>query len=122
VGLLVNPVEKYKMSEYPVDKLRLLLAVPEMVLVLSKISTIIQSTYPKTTPQQEAWDALTKMEARLDSLEKTLVLVKLKALISNRSTILRETFTSSRNSVLKSLYDSVRDRFVELYGKVKGIV
>ena len=120
VGLLVNPVEKYKMSEYPVDKLRSLLAVPEMVLVLGKISTIIQSTYPKTTPQQEAWDALTKMEARLDSLEKTMVLVKLKALISNRSTILRETFTSSRNSVLKSLYDSVRDRFVELYRQIHG--
>jgi len=118
VGMLVNPVEKYKISEYPTAKLRSMLAVSGIELVLGRLSTVVESTYPKTTPQQEAWDSLTKMETRLDSYEKTKELLIRNALICNRSTILHETFTSSRDSVLKSLYDSVRDRFVELYRQI----
>lgn len=120
VGLLVNPVEKYKISEYPITKLRPMLAMPRIELVFGRISTVVESTYPKTTPQQEAWDSLTKMETRLGSYEKTKELLIRKALICNRSTILHDTFTSSRDNLLKSLYDSVRDRFVELYRQIHG--
>jgi len=118
VELLVNPVEKYKTSEYTTTKLRSMLAVPGVEPALDRVSTFIESAYPKTTPQQEAWDSLTKIETRLGSYEKTRDLLMSNALIYNRSAILHETFILTRDSVLKSLYDSVRDRFVDLYRQI----
>jgi len=120
LGLHVNPVEQYKISEYPIAKLHSMIAMPGIEPVLTRVSSAVESTYPKTTPQQEAWDSLTKIETRLGTYEKTSDLLTRNALIYKRSTILHETFTSSRDRVLKSLYDSVRDRFVELYRQIHG--
>lgn len=120
LGLYVNPVEKYKISEYPTAKLHSMIAAPGIEPVLGRVSSVVESNFPKTTPQQEAWDSLTKIETRLVTYEKTNDLLTRNALIYKRSLILHETFTSCRDSVLKSLYDSVRDRFVELYRQIHG--
>jgi len=120
IEMLVNPVEKYKISEYPTAKLQSMIAMSGAKEILGHMSGAVESMYPKTTPQQEAWDSLTKIETRLDTYEKTSDLLTQKAIIYKRSAILHETFTLSRDSVLKSLYDSVRDRFVELYRQIHG--
>jgi energy-coupling factor transporter ATP-binding protein EcfA2 len=118
IGFLASPVEKYKTTKISSTNLRSMIAIPGIESVIGRVSTFVESTHPKTTPQQEAWDSLTKMETRLDSYEKTKELLIRKALVYSRSTTLHETFTASRDSVLKSLYDSVRDRFVELYRQI----
>jgi hypothetical protein len=121
IDLLLNPIEKYVISEYFPQGLGMLLLNPNISSVLDHIYTTSETIFPKPTPELEAWDLLTKLEERLSSFEKTFSICIRESLFLDRSTKLLDTFVTSRDNILQSLYDSIRDRFVELYRAIHGL-
>jgi len=120
IQVLTNPLEKYASPEYMPDKLERILFIHGSDKILDSIYVASESKYTKITPELAAWDILTKLETSIGSYEKTMELCAQNKLVYDRSVILYESFISSRNKILKDLYDKVRDRFVELYRYIHG--
>ncbi|MFC1912690.1 AAA family ATPase [Chloroflexota bacterium] len=117
---LVNPVGNYDTKKMTQAKFRQTLKIPECQVMLDRILQLAESRFPKATPEMDAWDALTKLETRLNSLENTKKQLLQKALVNKRASELSENFLLARDAVLQGLYDSVRDRFVGLYLQIHG--
>lgn len=75
----------------------------------------------KLTPEQKAWDNLTKLVENLKVYFLTIENLKLKREIYNRAEILKESYLNARDKVLRNLYDTIRERFEELYKKIHGL-
>ena len=107
------------MNKYPSGltstKVSTLLAPEKIVDILQNLLKKIQSHYPKSTPEQTAWDLLTKMKVSFQSLENSERQNKEDILLHRRIKLLSEQFQLCRDRVLGKLYDKIRDRFVELY-------
>ncbi|MBN2076989.1 MAG: AAA family ATPase [Dehalococcoidales bacterium] len=115
VESLSSPIENYTQEKHPNEKMKENLF---PLVVDSFLSTSIKkdySQYSKTTPELNAWDTLTTLSSKLESYEKALKADNQAVLIYKRASILLQNFLYSRDNVLQSLYDSVRDRFVEFY-------
>lgn len=117
---LTNPIDDYDTATLTDTIFRQALTIKGSQPIFQRTLQAVESKYPKTTPEMDAWDTLTKLEGRLDSLEKTRAQWLQKALIYKRAAVLSENFLLARDAVLQGLYDSVRDRFVDLYLKIHG--
>ncbi len=120
IGKLANPIEKYEDTDSGAAKFRKSMTMPDSAPLFNRIISSVESKYPKTTPELDAWDTLTKLETRTRSYEEARILSIQKLLIYKRSFQLNQSFIKARDAVLQSLYDSVRDRFVELYRYIHG--
>ena len=117
---LTNPVDNYDTKKMTQATFEQTLTIHESQDMLARVLQSAESKFPKATPEMDAWDALTKLETRLASLEKTRIQLLQKALVYKRASELSENFLIARDAVLQGLYDSVRDRFVSLYLQIHG--
>jgi len=97
----------------------------DQLIAQDRLSEIIEEATKRanaasaaTSPAQTAWDRLTRLGQALSSLESAQVSVGQFDYASNRAHALLTAFIISRDAVLSELYDSVRDRFVDLYRKL----
>lgn len=112
---LASPLETYPSSQTTLELVQRMLAPDNIAEVVGATSKALAAKFPKTSAEQTAWDTLTRLEENLRSLKATHARVKEAQASAQRATILLEGFLSARNSILGSLYDSIRDRFVDLY-------
>lgn len=80
----------------------------------------VKSLFPEATPEQTAWDSLTKLIERIKLVEESHVELDLASIIFSRATALRQAYVAARDEVLESLYDKIKDRFVGLYKEMHG--
>ena len=88
---------------------------------LDQIRLEIDLNLIKLTPEQLAWDNLTKLVENLKVYFLAKENLESKQLIYKRAEILKESFQIARDLVLKNLYDTIRIRFEELYKKMHGL-
>lgn len=86
----------------------------------SKFRLLIKEKVVKSTPEQLAWDSLTRLEQPLLEYQKGKNKVKLGTKFFNHAEILLESFQEARDKVLERLYEKIESRFVELYKKIHG--
>ncbi len=118
---LSTAVEKYPVPHFGLDQVQRMLAPADVDQTLTYIHTAIKAKYPEATPEQNTWDTLTRLEENLKALESAESKFKNTELSLKRANILLRSFLSARDSVLGKLYDTIRDRFVELYRQLHGI-
>jgi len=92
----------------------------EVIEFLEIIENKLKEKYPETTPEQTAWDTLVRLEENLKALEKAELECERSRILFSRSDILLQSFIESRDAVLKKLYESIKDRFVEFYKELHG--
>ncbi len=112
---LRSVVEEYTETGFTTVEINRMVAPTNISEVLKNVDTILKKTYPESTPEQTAWDTLTRLEENLGSLESLEDDERKAILYMKRSGILHDRFLSARDKILVELYDAVRDRFVELY-------
>lgn len=118
-GLIENlrsPVEKYVLA-LNISFLDVI-APSNMKDILEHVLAVNESNTSSVTPEQAAWDTLTRLEEnmkRLENAEKRFTEVDI---WNTRASLLLDSFQGARDSVLADLYDSIRDRFVSLYRKL----
>ena len=120
IEVLSSPIEKYSPKKYPLEKLIKEFYPTNCQALLASMFQTAKSHYPRTTPELDTWDTLTTLASKMDSYEKAVKANNQSSLVYKRSSMLLHSYTSARDNVLKSLYDSVRDRFVELYRFIHG--
>jgi hypothetical protein len=77
-------------------------------------------TFPTASPEQTAWDSLTRLEENLRAQQAAQDSVDQAESANKRAEALLNAFHGARDKVLNRLYDDVRDRFVELYRALHG--
>lgn len=112
---LSSVIERYLASAFAPDSIRRLFAPKNFAEITARIISIVKAKFPEATPEQTAWDTLTRLEENLKSLEKAEGECRAAEASLQRATILVESFQRARDSVLKKIYDSIKDRFVSLY-------
>jgi recombinational DNA repair ATPase RecF len=97
-----------------------ILAPTEGSKILDRLHSDVDSRYPESTPEQDAWDALTRLEENVKALEIAEAQLRTAQMLQRRATALQDSFEKSRNLVLGRLYNRIRKRFVELYRELHG--
>lgn len=117
---IVSPIDKYHTIEPGLYSIQSLFAPTNLSEICTKIATAVKSKFPEATPEQTAWDTLTRLEENLKSIERTEEDYRLAEASQKRATLLVECFQKARDNQLKKIYDSIKDRFVALYKELHG--
>lgn len=112
---LASPVEKYPDSQLTEEAVKKMLIPNGAKDSLDRMSKNIKATLPVTTPEQTAWDVLTRLEENLKAYEQRLKDLNEINTAFTRANELSGCFEAARDAVLIKLYDTIKDRFVELY-------
>ena len=112
---LMNPIEEYLGIGLDSVGIARFLAPKTITESLDRIEGLITETIPESTPEQTAWDTLTRLEVSLRVLESRARDRASATMNANRSKVLLEEYEKARDDVLNSLYSRISDRFVELY-------
>lgn len=118
--LLVDSPELYKHRDNIFEKIELLIGEHELSKLLDQIYDLVNKNIPKSSPEHEAWDNLTKLGEHVQEYEKIKIEIIRKELNLKRASLLQETFLDTRNLILSDLYRNIEDRFVELYCHIHG--
>jgi energy-coupling factor transporter ATP-binding protein EcfA2 len=117
---LSNPLHDYPRADYSAEAVSSLFAPKDLDQELNSALATLRVMYPEATPEQTAWDALTRIEENLKSMEAHLEAAQRAAQLSAKALALRDAFLQARDEVLTGLYDSIRERFSHLYRKLHG--
>lgn len=80
----------------------------------SMVKTVMEAA-PTVSPEQTAWDLLTRIEEHWLLLVRAKIAAEVAKAAADRGIALCAAFESGRNQALQDLYDSIKARFVELY-------
>ncbi len=96
------------------------LSIPNLLKIEDVILKKIEENVPKVTPEQTAWDILTRLEENLKVYKLQLANLKKNELNSERTSKLLGSFEKARDQVLQGLYDEIRGKFEVLYKELHG--
>ena len=88
--------------------------------ILDKFEEDIKSLFPKATPEQNAWDNLTKLTERLKILEEAQIQKDKKSIELEKAKTIGTSYVKARDVILDGLYDNIKSRFVSLYQEMHG--
>jgi len=121
-SVLSAAIEKYPDPRFSLDRVQQMLAPAEVTKTLKHVQIAIKAKkYQLTTPEQNAWDTLTRLEENLKALESAETKFNATKLSQERAELLLDSFLKARDNVLGKLYDDIRDRFVDLYRRLHGL-
>lgn len=122
IALLEDPIADYPAPTAGLAEVESLFAEPAQPVedLLDELIENIQDKYPSITPEQVAWDTLTRLEENLKALDGATQVQQQKKLFAERAQALEETFEQARDSILGQLYAKIQDRFTALYRSLHG--
>jgi energy-coupling factor transporter ATP-binding protein EcfA2 len=113
-------------TRHPVDA-EALVPLPERFCVpkdlahhLNEVEAAIESAKPAASPEQDAWDMLTRLEENVKMLSAAEIDHNQAQLAYKRADYLLASFDAASEKVLGELYDGVCRRFTELYRQMHG--
>ena len=113
-------IDKYPDPRFGSDDVRRTLAPANLPELLESIHSLVKAKYPEATPEQTAWDTLTRLGENMKAVERAKDQLAAADLSYRRAAILLHSFQQARDSVLGTLYQHIRDRFVDLYRQLHG--
>lgn len=87
---------------------------------ITDLDKYLENKYPKTTPEQDAWDTLTKIQTLLTGLESAEKILRDAVLVNKRTEKIYTEFIKSRDEVVQNIYDSINSEFVSYYKILNG--
>jgi hypothetical protein len=112
---ITSAISKYPKEHTGAVNVARLMAPEDIDRFLDTASGVVKAQFPEATPEQTAWDTLTRLEENLKALETAQQQYNSCELYWKRAVTLTTKFESARDSVLGALYDEIKDRFVDLY-------
>ncbi len=117
---LESPILNYLNFDLNGKELKQLLAPENIKTHLEEIITVLKVKFPKSSPEQDAWDILNKLEENIKAIEIAEIEHNNSKLIEKRAVLLQVEFEKSRDKVLNELYTDIQQRFVDLYIDLHG--
>ena len=97
---LAAPVERYPDDRLTPDQVQRMLAPADVGERLNSFLSALRVKYPESTPEQTAWDTLTRLEENLKALERAENLLSEVQLWERRAAVLLDSFHRARDAVL----------------------
>ncbi len=116
--ILNNPVELYLDNKFTTQLVKSILVPKELFETLNLFQQTIEASVVKLTPEQSAWDNLTRLEEHLKPYHKRKNSVESIMRSFNKAESLHQSFLLARDKILKDLYEKIKDRFIDLYKKI----
>lgn len=117
---LTSPIDRYPDSRFNEESVKTAVMDSKIVSGFKKVLATIKAKFPEATPEQNAWDILTRLEENLKVFENAKTKLASAVVMDKRGKILYHSFLYARDMVLTSLYDSIGNRFAELYRGLHG--
>lgn len=115
MNALKNPVDQYKLTEFPESDVHALWLPGNIHEILDRILAKVKTLSPEKSPGRLAWDKLTALQTNLAFLEKSQAKAEISALAAQRAAIFLREFEKARDEILGELYEKIKTRFVEFY-------
>ena len=115
LAVLIEPIERYLDSDFSTEVVAKLLVPGNLNDLLDRIEKAVQESIPKPSPEQTAWDKLTRLEESGRALANRDQEMKAATLAFQRSKVLVAEYEKARDLVLDRLYSRITKRFVEFY-------
>ena len=119
-NLLSDAINKYIESQFSQEMIQKMLAPDNIAESLQNILSIKKKKGSKTSPEQYAWDNLTRLEEDLKIYENAQKKILLAKINFEKADLLSNSFQQAKDNILIKLYEEIRDRFVELYKILHG--
>lgn len=116
--ILSDYTDLYKNRDILKEKLELIQ--DEGLKSLSHSLSEFSATLGKSSPEDDAWDNLTRLEGYLRDYENAKIELKQNEALLKRATILLESFIESRDKILSALYAEIQEKFIALYRHLHG--
>jgi recombinational DNA repair ATPase RecF len=117
---LTDPIEKHDADEtIPVDT-KVFYAYSNYVKDFETIKKESIAAAPDLSPEQNAWDTLTRMSSEFKRYFDGKETKGTAELFSKRAAIALNEYEKSKDKILTSLYDSVKNDFIEYYKELHG--
>ena len=113
--VVTEPIERYLNSDASADEVSRLFVPENLNALLDRVEEALQNVLPITTPEQTAWDKLTRLQESVRILENRTTEQDIAVLHSERSKILFAEYEKARDTVLQGMYSRIADRFVQFY-------
>jgi len=120
VTALGNPVQEYKAEEFKDTEVTELYKTANNDVKLGDFEEEVKKLFPQATPEQTAWDNLTKLTERIKIIEEAQLDKNQKLQVFDRATDLGKAYVKARDEVLEGLYNKIKSRFVALYKEMHG--
>jgi len=119
--VMVSVVDKYPDTRFGPERIKQLLAPDDVSELMAKVNETAKAKYQETTPGQSAWDTLTRLQVNLEGLKKAESSFDKARLSYKKASLFHDSFMLARDFILGKLYDSIRDRFVDMYRQLHEI-
>ena len=116
--ILNNPIEFYLDNKFTSLLVKSIFAPKDIFEVLDLFQQTIEAKVVKLTPEQSAWDNLTRLEEHLKPYHKRKNSVESILRSFNKAESLHHSFLYARDKILKELYEKIKNRFIDLYKKI----
>jgi energy-coupling factor transporter ATP-binding protein EcfA2 len=118
---LMDPVAKYpsRDNDNP-EEIARLFAPKDAKNVVDAIVREAEARTPSISPEQAAWDVLTRLEENLKQYETAKQRLEIVSVRNDRAKVLERCFEESRDQVLSSLFGEIEERFSDLYRLIHG--
>lgn len=117
---LENPIENFTEEKFKSEDISNLFIRTDNEALINDFENSVKTLFPEATPEQSAWDSLTKLIERLKILADCNYHLLTAKTVLDKSTLLGQAYVEARDEVLESLYAKIKDRFVELYKEMHG--
>lgn len=117
---LSTATESYLSLKATPEEIRRLFAPTNLQEETEKILQAVQLKFPEATPEQTAWDILTKLEENLKVLESAESEFDTATTLSRKATLLIDKFQETRDKTLQNIYNEIRGKFESLYKEIHG--
>lgn len=117
---LSSTPEKYLDLSFSPELIRRLFSPIDLKEISESIVNAVRLKFPEATPEQTAWDILTKLEENLKVLESSKMEYQVTIQLHQKANLLLEKFQESRDKILQNLYNEIRGKFEALYKEIHG--
>ncbi len=118
---LDEPLDKYEDPRFSPEGVKRMLAPSDTEKSIGSVERSLKAKYPEATPQQVAWDVLTRLEENVKAMEGASAALVKADLSHRRGVVLLESFLKARDKVLGTVYETIKDSFVGLYRRLHGV-
>jgi len=108
-------IDKYPDPRFGVERVQQLLISDSIIKAVTGAYEMARAKYPEKTAEQTAWDILTRLEVNLEGLKRAEQDFQTANSLSKKASMFHDSFIVSRDLVFRNLYNSIKDRFVEIY-------
>jgi hypothetical protein len=117
---LGDPLEKYETDEIVPESIKWLHVYSNYESDLETIKEMAIAAAPELSPEQKSWDILTRVDSELKRYFEAKESKEISEIFSNRATAALNEYEKSKDKILTSLYDSVKNDFVTYYKELHG--